>query len=62
MNLHYPKMKATIYLTYQGVNKFNLDSLLRDAQDKKIASENKTAESPTTIGNDKARTGQAYDN
>lgn len=32
MNLHYPKMKATVYLTYQRVNEYNLDSLLRDAQ------------------------------
>ena len=29
--IHYPKMKATIYLTYKTVNK-NIDSLLRDAQ------------------------------
>jgi len=32
LNLHYPKMKATIYMTYQKVNENNLDSLLRDAQ------------------------------
>jgi gliding motility-associated lipoprotein GldD len=32
VNLHYPKMKATLYLTYQNVNESNLDSLLRDAQ------------------------------
>jgi len=32
LNLHYPKMKATLYLTYQKVNDSNLDSLLRDAQ------------------------------
>tara|TARA_R110000850_G_scaffold190308_2_gene316200 strand:- start:38784 stop:39335 length:552 start_codon:yes stop_codon:yes gene_type:complete len=31
MNLEYPKMKATIYLTYRPV-KGNLDSLLYDAQ------------------------------
>ncbi|MEZ4854446.1 gliding motility lipoprotein GldD [Flavobacterium sp.] len=29
--LHYPKMKATIYLTYKPVTN-NIDSLLRDAQ------------------------------
>ena len=32
MNLEYPGMKATIYLTYQQVQNNNLDSLLRDAQ------------------------------
>lgn len=32
LNLHYPKMKATLYITYQIVNESNLDSLLRDAQ------------------------------
>ncbi|MCW5518395.1 gliding motility lipoprotein GldD [Aureitalea sp. L0-47] len=32
MNLTYPKMKATIYLTYQQVKDNNLDSLLYDAQ------------------------------
>ena len=32
LNLHYPKMRATLYVTYQDVNKFNIDSLLRDAQ------------------------------
>jgi len=32
MNIHYPGMKATIYLSYQKVNKNNLDSLLYDAQ------------------------------
>lgn len=32
MNIVYPKMKATLFLTYQNVNKSNLDSLLRDAQ------------------------------
>ncbi len=32
VNLHYPKMNATLYLTYQDVNESNLDSLLRDAQ------------------------------
>ena len=32
LNLHYPKMKATLYITYQDVNESNLDSLLRDAQ------------------------------
>ena len=31
-NLRYPKMKATLYLTYQNVNESNLNSLLRDAQ------------------------------
>lgn len=30
--LHYPKMKATIYLTYKPVVNGNIDSLLRDAQ------------------------------
>lgn len=30
-SIHYPKMKATIYLTYKSVNK-DIDSLLRDAQ------------------------------
>ena len=32
INIHYPKMKATIYLTYQQVRNNNLDSLLQDAQ------------------------------
>ena len=32
IDIKYPSMKATIYLTYQPVNKDNLDSLLRDAQ------------------------------
>ena len=32
VNLHYPKMKATIYVTYQNVKESNLNSLLRDAQ------------------------------
>jgi len=32
LNLYYPNMKATLYLTYQKVGKNNLDSLLRDAQ------------------------------
>ena len=32
LNLYYPAMKATFYLTYQKVDKNNLDSLLRDAQ------------------------------
>lgn len=31
-SLHYPKMKATLYLTYQQVKSDNLKSLLRDAQ------------------------------
>jgi gliding motility-associated lipoprotein GldD len=30
-SIHYPKMKATIYLTYKTVNK-DIESLLRDAQ------------------------------
>lgn len=30
-SIHYPKMKATIYLTYKTVNK-DINSLLRDAQ------------------------------
>lgn len=32
MNLTYPDMHATIYITYQAVHKNNLDSLLYDAQ------------------------------
>ena len=32
MNIHYPRMKATIYLSYRRVNENNLDSLLYDAQ------------------------------
>ncbi|MFT4800435.1 MAG: gliding motility-associated lipoprotein GldD [Flavobacteriaceae bacterium] len=32
LNLYYPAMKATLYLTYQKVGKNNIDSLLRDAQ------------------------------
>lgn len=32
INLNYPQMKATIYLTYQKVKGNNLDSLLYDAQ------------------------------
>lgn len=32
LNLYYPNMKATLYLTYQKIGKNNLDSLLRDAQ------------------------------
>lgn len=32
MNLEYPEMKATVYLTYQQIRNNNLDSLLRDAQ------------------------------
>lgn len=32
LNLFYPNMKATLYLTYQKVSKGNLDTLLRDAQ------------------------------
>lgn len=32
VNLHYPKMKATLYLSYQKVSDSNLESLLRDAQ------------------------------
>lgn len=32
INIDYPKMNATIYLTYQNVRTNNLDSLLRDAQ------------------------------
>lgn len=31
INIHYPKMKATVYLTYQQVDD-NLDKMLRDAQ------------------------------
>lgn len=31
INIHYPKMKATLYLTYQKVDG-NLDAMLRDAQ------------------------------
>lgn len=32
LNIQYPGMKATIYLTYQQVRANNLDSLLQDAQ------------------------------
>ena len=32
INVKYPSLKATIYLSYKNVNKRNLDSLLRDAQ------------------------------
>ncbi len=32
VNITYPQMKATLYLTYQEVRDSNLDSLLRDAQ------------------------------
>lgn len=32
ININYPNMKATIYITYQQVHHNNLDSLLRDAQ------------------------------
>jgi gliding motility-associated lipoprotein GldD len=33
MNIHYPKMKATLYLSYRDVNmNKNIDSLLYDAQ------------------------------
>jgi gliding motility-associated lipoprotein GldD len=32
INLHYPEMQATVYLTYQPVKGSNLDSLLFDAQ------------------------------
>lgn len=32
ININYPKMKATLYLTYQDVRGNNLDSLLQDAQ------------------------------
>lgn len=32
VNLYYPNMKATVYLTYQSVKNNNLDSLLYDAQ------------------------------
>ena len=32
LNLNYPTMKATLYLTYQDVHNNNLDSLLQDAQ------------------------------
>lgn len=32
INIHYPRMKATLYMTYQQVKKNNLDSLLQDAQ------------------------------
>lgn len=32
LNIYYPKMNATIYLTYQQVQANNLDSLLQDAQ------------------------------
>ena len=32
LNINYPTMKATLYLTYQDVHNNNLDSLLQDAQ------------------------------
>jgi len=32
INITYPNMKATLYLTYQNVQNNNLDSLLQDAQ------------------------------
>jgi gliding motility-associated lipoprotein GldD len=32
LNLYYPNMNATLYLTYQKVKGNNIDSLLRDAQ------------------------------
>ncbi len=32
VNIEYPKMKATLYMTYQEIKNNNLDSLLRDAQ------------------------------
>lgn len=32
LSIHYPKMKATIYLTFKPVRNNNMDSLLRDAQ------------------------------
>lgn len=32
LSIHYPKMKATIYLTFLPVRNNNIDSLLRDAQ------------------------------
>ncbi|HLV91881.1 MAG TPA: gliding motility lipoprotein GldD [Aequorivita sp.] len=32
INIYYPRMKATLYMTYQEVRKNNLDSLLQDAQ------------------------------
>lgn len=32
VNIKYPNMKATLYLTYQDVRNNNLDSLLQDAQ------------------------------
>ncbi|MDN3722876.1 gliding motility lipoprotein GldD [Aequorivita sp. SDUM287046] len=32
ININYPNMKATLYLTYQNVRNNNLDSLLQDAQ------------------------------
>jgi len=32
LNINYPNMKATVFMTYQNVKNNNLDSLLRDAQ------------------------------
>lgn len=32
LSIHYPKMKATIYLTFLPIQNNNIDSLLRDAQ------------------------------
>ncbi len=32
VNIHYPKMQATLYLTYQKVEQNNLNDLLKDSQ------------------------------
>ena len=32
LNIYYPNMKATLYLTYRDIQNNNLDSLLQDAQ------------------------------
>ncbi len=32
ININYPEMKATLYMTYRDITNNNLDSLLRDAQ------------------------------
>lgn len=32
VNIHYPEMKATLYMTYQKVKEDNLEALLRDSQ------------------------------
>jgi gliding motility-associated lipoprotein GldD len=60
-SIHYPKMKATIYLTYKMVNK-DIDSLLRDAQSltyKHVIKADDILEQPF-INNDKKVYGMFY--